>query len=112
MIIASICSTPPEPLSTSAASSREGRWTKYNADVLLHSAVERQFEIIGEALRQLGALAPDLVSSIPSYRSIVAFRNQLAHGYFAVQHDVVWAIATRDVPPLLERLRELLEAAG
>jgi uncharacterized protein with HEPN domain len=81
---------------------------EYESDEMIHSAVERQFEIIGEALRQLGRVAPDVVTTIPSYRSIVAFRNQLAHGYFAVQHEVVWAIAIRDVPPLVGHLRALL----
>ena len=81
----------------------------YEADAMLRSAVERQFEIIGEALRQLTDLAPEIAASIPACRRVVAFRNQLAHGYFAIRHDVVWAIATTDLLPILEELRVLLQ---
>ncbi|MGH7406255.1 MAG: HepT-like ribonuclease domain-containing protein [Candidatus Methylomirabilales bacterium] len=45
----------------------------YTADALLRSGVERQFEIIGEALRQLELVEPAVVSKITNYRRIIAF---------------------------------------
>ena len=60
---------------------------------VVHSAVERKFEIIGEALSQLSKLNPDLAGRIPDIRNIIAFRNVLIHGYAAVEHDRVWHIA-------------------
>jgi uncharacterized protein with HEPN domain len=54
--------------------------------------VERQFEIIGEALSQMLRLEPALESEVPSSKRIVAFRNRLIHGYANIAHDVVWGI--------------------
>ena len=79
--------------------------TDYESDVMLRSAVERQFEIIGEALRRLEDVSHDVASLISSRRRIIAFRNQLAHGYFAIQHDVVWAITQNDLLRLIDELR-------
>jgi uncharacterized protein with HEPN domain len=80
----------------------------YEKDAMLRSAVERQFEVVGEALRQLTEVAPEMAARIPACRRVVAFRNQLAHGYFAIRDDVVWAIATNDLPRLLEELRAVV----
>jgi len=49
--------------------------------VLLRSAVERQFEIIGEALSQLSKADPALAAQVPHLRQIIAFRNILVHGH-------------------------------
>ncbi len=84
----------------------------YEADAMLRSAVERQFEIIGEALRRLAEVSPWLASSISGHRRIVGFRNQLAHGYFAIQHDVVWAITQNDLSLLASELRLALERSS
>jgi uncharacterized protein with HEPN domain len=79
----------------------EGRSMEdYLADRMLRSAVERQCEIIGEALSQLRALAPDIAASIPDLRRAVAFRNLLIHGYAAVDDRVVWRTITEDLPRL------------
>ena len=52
----------------------------YVADPFLRSAVERQFEIIGEALRQMLDLNPELSASISAYQRIISFRDRLIHG--------------------------------
>lgn len=84
----------------------------YRADLMLRSAVERQFEILGEALGQLAKTAPDLTTRIPDLRRIVDFRNFLAHAYAAVEDDVVWAIVEHDLPVLLPVLEQLLSELG
>jgi len=62
----------------------------YLADHKLRSAVERQFEIIGEALSQARNADPVLVDRIGHASAIVGFRNQLIHGYALVDDEIVW----------------------
>lgn len=72
----------------------------YVANRMLRSAVEREFTIIGEAIRYLGDLAPSLFARITEGRTIVDFRNQLAHGYMTVNDRLVWGYAVREAPKL------------
>ncbi len=75
---------------------------------MLRSAVERQFEIVGEALNQLAKLAPDLAAQIPDLPRIVAFRNILIHAYAVVDNAIVWRAVQENVPELLSVLERLL----
>ena len=81
----------------------------YQADPLLRSGVERQFQIIGEALNQMLKLEPNLADAISESRRIVAFRNILVHGYASVSNEVVWSALTNDVPSLRAEVSRLLE---
>ncbi len=87
----------------------EKQRSDYAESALLRSAVERQFEIIGEALGRLRKEAPDLSERIPSHRRIIAFRNILIHGYDIVDDDVVWDVIQGNLPALLEQVRLLLD---
>ena len=80
----------------------------YTDNTLLRSGVERQFEIIGEALNRLTKAEPDLVSQISHYKRVISFRNILIHGYDIVEDPVVWDVATKDLPVLYEQVRILL----
>lgn len=60
---------------------------QYRDDLQLRWAVERGFEIVGEALTQLRKLDPALAESITDYRAIIGFRNVLIHGYAVVDSD-------------------------
>ncbi|MDX2257649.1 MAG: HepT-like ribonuclease domain-containing protein [Hyphomicrobiaceae bacterium] len=59
-------------------------------DLLLRSAVERQFEILGEALRRLALIDPIVAGRITEHRRIIDFRNAIAHGYDSIDPDIVW----------------------
>jgi uncharacterized protein with HEPN domain len=83
----------------------------YASDPLLRSAVERQFEIVGEALGQMRKVEPGLCDAISESRRIIAFRNILVHGYASVSDEVVWDILMADLPRLSEEVRVLLERA-
>ena len=84
----------------------------YAADRMLRSAVERQFEIIGEALNQLCKLDPQWAGRIPDAPQIVAFRNLLIHGYASVNDWTVWATVEESLPSLLMVVTGLLDEAG
>jgi uncharacterized protein with HEPN domain len=72
----------------------------YVGDRMLRSAVEREFEIIGEALNQLARVAPAVAGRISDLRQIIGFRNLLIHGYVSVNHERVWQIVHKDLPRL------------
>ncbi len=88
------------------------RLDDYLADRMLRSAVERQFEIIGEALNQLSKVAPEIAARIPDLPQIVAFRNLLIHGYATVDHPTVWETLQSQVPALRNCVAELLDGYG
>jgi hypothetical protein len=66
---------------------------------MARSAVERQFEIIGEALSQLAKADATIASRVPDHRRIVAFRNVLIHGYAALDHTLVWRVVQEHLTP-------------
>ncbi len=84
----------------------------YAATPLVHSAVERKFEIIGEALAQLAKLDSALAARIPGLPQIVAFRNQLIHGYAVVNHSTVWNVIQDALPALLACVESLMQEFG
>ncbi|MEO7454321.1 MAG: HepT-like ribonuclease domain-containing protein [Fimbriimonadales bacterium] len=76
---------------------RDKSLSDFVSDLLLRSAVERQLFIVGEAIAQLRQLEPEIAEQFPDWRSIISFRNLVALGYFAVDPERVWSIATDEV---------------
>ena len=76
--------------------------------MVLHSAVERQFEIIGEAINRLSKIEPTVVDELPDTPRIVAFRNILIHGYDVVDNHVVWDVIQNHLVPLHSQVIRLL----
>jgi uncharacterized protein with HEPN domain len=79
---------------------------------MLRSAVERQFEIIGEALNQALVLDPSLALRISGAPRIIVFRNRLIHGYATVSDEVVWRVVEGSLPLLQREVQTLLAEAG
>jgi uncharacterized protein with HEPN domain len=77
------------------------------ADDLLRSAVERQLEIIGEAVNQLARLEPGIVARIPELGSAVACRTILIHGYTQVDSIIVCDTFTCPLSASRERVTAL-----
>jgi uncharacterized protein with HEPN domain len=84
----------------------------YAQNALVRAAVERQFEIIGEALNQFSKISPDLARQLPHLREIVGFRNVLIHGYVMIDHARVWQIAKTSLPDLRKVVSALLAELG
>ena len=84
----------------------------YERDAMLRAAVERQFEVIGEATAQLAKVDSTLVARIREYRRMVAFRNILIHGYADVDDRLVWDVVEAKLPNLREDIETLLREEG
>ena len=83
-------------------------YADYLADDLLRSGVERQFEIMGEALKQLRRHDAALAGAIREHHRIIGFRNLLIHAYATVDDAIVWNIAQEKLAPLLADVQDLL----
>ena len=83
----------------------------FMADPKTQSAVVRQIEIVGEAIKNLD---PALVASEPAvpWRQIAGTRDRLIHGYFKVNLDAVWAMVEQDLPPLKQNALRMLDLKG
>lgn len=84
------------------------RFADYEADELLRSAVERRFEIIGEALNHPARVDSGLANQIPERARIVALRNVLIHGYATVDNRLVWSVIETSLARLGAALDGLL----
>ena len=82
---------------------------EYESDAMLRSAVERQFEIVGEALNKLSKADPETAAQVPDLPRLVAFRNILIHGYATIDSAIVWEFATSKVDGLIAALDGMLE---
>ncbi len=80
----------------------------YEDDLLLQSAVERQFMIIGEALSQLIKIWPESENQISNVREIIDFRNVIVHGYSTVENQTIWGIIEADLPTLIREIKTLI----
>ena len=80
----------------------------YERDAMLRAAVERQFEIIGEAMAQLARVDEKMVAGIDHYRRIIAFRNILIHRYADVDDRLVWNVVETNLPTLVRDIKALL----
>ena len=89
--------------------SQDKAFSDYEADALLRSAVERQFEIVGEALRKLAKEDPETAQRIAEYERIISFRNILIHGYAEIDDRLVWDILQSKLPNLLKQVQSLLD---
>ncbi len=83
-------------------------WDEYRGDEEKQVAVERCIEVIGEAARYFSNEFKRTHPEVP-WRDIVQQRNVIAHGYFFLEHDRLWGVATVEVPRLLAQLAPLLD---
>jgi len=81
-------------------------FSKYQNDLRTKRAVERNIEIIGEALSRI--LKRDETIVISNSRKIVDTRNRIIHGYDSVSDDVIWGIVIRHLPILQIEIQILL----
>jgi len=81
--------------------------TDLDADEMLAMATIHSIEIIGEAARTISGELRDRHPEVP-WDLIIGTRNRLSHGYIEVDLDVIWTIASKDLPPLIGQLEKLI----
>ena len=63
-------------------------FTSFQSDIILQRAVERDLEIIGEAIRKIMEIDPEI--KITSAKNIIGLRNIISHAYDSVEPEIIW----------------------
>lgn len=83
------------------------KYSDFEIDIKTQKAIERNIEIIGEALNRILKVSPDI--AISDSRKIVDTRNRIIHGYDSITPDILWLIIKRSLPILQQEISELLK---
>lgn len=77
----------------------------YKNDFIVKRAVERDLEIIGEAVKKLTEL--DSTIKLSSIKKIIGLRNMISHAYDSIEDELIWAIIQKDIPILEKEIKSL-----
>ena len=77
---------------------------------LRQDAAIRQIEVIGEAVKKLSSEFKKGHAEIP-WKDVAGMRDKLIHDYFGVDLDAVWDTVDKDIPPLKDKIRAIIETA-
>ena len=89
----------------SIKSKTENNFNTFKADIILQRAVERDLEIIGEAIRKIVEEDPNI--QISSSKNIIGLRNIISHAYDSVEPEMIWGIIQNNVPILADEIKRL-----
>ncbi len=78
----------------------------YRNDIKTKRAIERDIEIIGEAVNRI--LKKDSDFKIENAKQIIGTRNRIAHGYDNISDDFIWSIVINHLPKLKQEINKLL----
>jgi uncharacterized protein with HEPN domain len=85
-------------------------YVQYIADAKTQAAVERKFEVIGEALNRIKRLDKAVEATIPDHERIIGFRNVISHGYDVVDPELVWDAIQNHLSALMQVVESLLNS--
>ena len=85
---------------------RQKLYDEFQHDILRQRAVERNVEIMGEAINRIFKASPDF--KLPNARAIVNTRNRVIHGYDSVTPEFLWSLIIRHIPALKKDVETLL----
>ena len=80
----------------------------YKNSPVTQRAVERDFEIIGEALNRIKRIDEKVIDNVSEHHRIIGFRNILIHGYDMVDEMIVWNAVENHLPILMKEIQKLL----
>ena len=76
----------------------DNNFNVFKSDIILQRAIERDLEILGEAIKNITEISPSI--QISSIKNIIGLRNIITHAYDSVEPEVIWAIIQKDIPKL------------
>ncbi|MBN8463265.1 MAG: DUF86 domain-containing protein [Dechloromonas sp.] len=77
---------------------------------VIRDALLRNLEIVGQSFKDYGIETLERMHPAIRWRQIAGFRNQLAHEYLGLDHELIWAILSQHLQPLRQAVAEHLEA--
>jgi uncharacterized protein with HEPN domain len=80
-------------------------FNNFSDDIILQRAVERDLEIIGEAIRKIVEINPQI--EITAAKNIIGLRNIISHAYDSVEPEMLWGIIQKNIPVLAYEIRKL-----
>jgi uncharacterized protein with HEPN domain len=83
----------------------ENNFAFFNSDIILQRAIERDLEIIGEAIRKIFEIEPKI--EISSAKNIIGLRNIISHAYDSIEPEMIWGIIQKNIPILSDEIQKI-----
>lgn len=80
-------------------------FNSFQSDIILQRAVERDLEILGEAIRKIIEIEPTI--QITSAKNIIGLRNIISHAYDSVEPEMIWGIIQNNIPILANEINKI-----
>jgi uncharacterized protein with HEPN domain len=78
-------------------------FNSFKSDIILQRAIERDLEIIGEAIRKIIEIDPTITSA----KNIIGLRNIIIHAYDSVEPEMIWGIIQNNIPVLADEIKKI-----
>lgn len=87
---------------------KEKNFAEYQNNTMLKRAIERDLEIIGEAVNRILKKDATFISEISDSQAIIGLRNQVIHGYDSISDENIWSIIINHIPKLSNEIDKLI----
>ncbi|MBU3658379.1 MAG: DUF86 domain-containing protein [Flavobacteriales bacterium] len=88
-------------------SKTKNNFNSFKSDFILQRAVERDLEIIGEAVKKMVEIDPQI--NISSAKNIIGLRNVISHAYDSIEPEMIWGIIQSNIPLLSDEIKKMKE---
>ena len=83
----------------------ENNFTNFKSDIILQRAIESDLEIIGEAIRKILEIEPNI--QITASKNIIGLRNIISHAYDSIEPEMIWGIIQKNIPILSVEIKKI-----